>query len=90
VDSQPNRTSPSQAKAAFRPRRAALYWVDYLVIGATILTFLAVVATNNPHSARAQTRASLISASELPVQVSQLPIDLGLVKARIRLSLSGL
>ena len=90
MDSQPNRTSPSQAKAAFRPRRAALYWVNYLVIGATILTFLAVVAANNPHSARAQTRASLLSGSELPVQVSQLPIDTGLIRARIGLTLSGL
>jgi hypothetical protein len=90
VASQHNQPSVSQAKAAYRPRRAALYWVDYLVIAATILTFLAVLAANNPHTARAQTRANLLSASELPVQVSQLPIDAGLIKARIGLMMSGL
>jgi hypothetical protein len=95
VDSQHTRTPSSQAKAIYRPRRAALNWVDYLVIGATVLTFLIVVATNNPHTARAQTRTSqtrskLIPAAELPVQVSQLPIDAGLIKARIGLAAGGL
>jgi hypothetical protein len=90
VDPQHNRTSSSQVKALHRPRRAALYWVDYLVIGATIVTFLIVLATNNPHTARAQTHSSLISASELPVQVSQMPIDAGLIKARIGLASAGL
>ena len=88
MDSQYNQSPSSQTKTLFRPRRAALYWVDYLVIAATILTFLAVIATNNPHKARAETRASLITASELPVQVSQLPIDAGLIKARIGLAMA--
>ncbi len=88
--SQYNHSSVSSAKAAYRPRRAALYWVDYLVIGATILTFLAVLATNNPHTARAQPRVNLINASELPVQVSQLPTDAGLIKARIGLAMGGI
>jgi hypothetical protein len=70
----------------YRPRRAALNWVDYLVIAATVLTFAAVVAANNPHAARAQTRASLTN-SDLPVQTSQMPGDLGLIKARIGLTL---
>ena len=56
--------SPEKAKAVpYRPRRAALNWVDYLVIAATVLTFLVVVAANNPHAARAQSRASCVHAS---------------------------
>jgi hypothetical protein len=39
--------SPNKPKAIpYRPRRAALNWVDYLVIAATALTFLVVVAVN--------------------------------------------
>jgi hypothetical protein len=76
----------SQAKAiAYRPKRAALNWVDYLVIAATIVTFATVVAVNNPHAARAQTRTSVIPASELPVQSSQAHDDANLIKAKIGL-----
>jgi hypothetical protein len=75
---------------SYRPRRAALNWVDYLVIAATVLTFVVVVAANNPHAARAQSRASdLIPASQLPVQTSQLGGDAGLIKARIALARMG-
>ena len=80
--------NPNKAKAVpYRPRRSALNWVDYLVIAATVLTFVVVVAANNPHAARAQSRASdIIPASQLPVQVSQLGDEAGLIKARIRLT----
>jgi hypothetical protein len=83
--------SPDQkAKAVpYRPRRAALNWVDYLVIAAPALTFAVVVAANNPHAARAQTTSTIIPADELPAQVSapgELP---GLIKARIGLALAG-
>ena len=55
------KTTNSQANAiSYRPKRAALNWVDYLVIAATIATFATVVAVNNPHAARAQTRSSVI------------------------------
>jgi hypothetical protein len=82
--------SPDQnVKAApFRPRRAALNWVDYLVIAATALTFGAVVVANNPHAARAQTRATIIPATELPTQVAQLGQP-DLIKAKIGLALAG-
>jgi hypothetical protein len=83
--------SPEKAKAIpYRPRRAALNWVDYLVIAATVLTFLVVVAANNPHAARAMSRAGadIIPASQLPVQVSQLGSDAGLIKARIGLAMA--
>jgi len=75
--------SPDQkAKAVpYRPRRAALNWVDYLVIGATALTFAAVVAANNPHAAGAQTRASIIPAAELPSQDAPVADQAGLIKA---------
>ena len=82
--------SPDKPKAIpYRPRRAALDWVDYLVIAATALTFLIVVAANNPHAARAMGRAGadIIPASELPVQTSQLGSDTGLIKARIGLAM---
>lgn len=83
--------SPHQkAKAApYRPRRAALNWVDYLVIVATVLTFAAVVAANNPHAARAQTRASIIPAAELPTQLAQVTEQPGMIKAKIGLALAG-
>ena len=79
--------SPNNPKAIpYRPKRAALNWVDYLVIAATVLTFLVVVAANNPHAARAQSRAAdIIPASQLPVQTSQLGSEAGLIKARIGL-----
>ena len=83
--------SPDEkAKAVpYRPRRAALNWVDYLVIAATVLTFAAVVAVNNPHTARAQTRASIIPATELPSQDLHPGSQPGLIKARIGLALAG-
>ena len=79
-----------KAKAVpYRPRRAALNWVDYLVIAATALTFAAVVAANNPHAARAQTFSTIIPATELPAQVSAPGEQPGLIKARIGLALAG-
>jgi hypothetical protein len=81
--------TPNKSKAIpYRPRRAALNWVDYLVIAATALTFLVVVAANNPHAARAASRiaADIIPAAKLPAQTSQLGSDAGMIKARIGLA----
>jgi hypothetical protein len=78
--------TPNKSKAIpYRPKRAALNWVDYLVIAATVLTFVVVVAANNPHAARAMSRAAadIIPASQLPVQTSQLGSEAGLIKARM-------
>jgi hypothetical protein len=76
-----------QSKAvAYRPKRAALNWVDYLVIAATIATFATVVAVNNPHAARAQSRTTLVPASELAVQTGEVHEDAGLIKAKIGLA----
>ena len=81
--------NPNKPKAIpYRPRRSALNWVDYLVIAATVLTFLVVLAANNPHAARAQSRPSdIITAAELPAQTSQLDGKASLIKARIRLAM---
>ncbi len=80
----------TKAKAVpYRPRRSALNWVDYLVIAATALTFAAVVAANNPHAARAQTRATLIPAAELPTQLAQVADEPGMIKAKIGLALAA-
>jgi hypothetical protein len=76
--------------STYRPKRAALNWVDYLVIAATAMTFLTVVAANDPHVARAQSRLTLLSASELSEQVSQVASEPGMIKARIGLSRIGL
>ena len=84
------KSTHSQATAVpYRPKKAALNWIDYLVIAATIATFATVVAVNNPHAARAQTRSSVISAAELPVQIGQAHEDANLIKAKIGASRMG-
>jgi hypothetical protein len=83
-------TSPQTKIAApYRPRRAALNWVDYLVIGATALVFVGVLAVNSTYAARAQTLSSIIPASELPSQDAQMADRAGLIRARIGLALAG-
>ena len=73
-------SSDNSKTVPYRPKRAALNWVDYLVIAATVLTFVAVIAANNPHAARKPRRRRHPRAS---VQTSQLGGDVGLIKARI-------
>ena len=81
------KSTHSQATAVpYRPKKAALNWIDYLVIAATIATFATVVAVNNPHAARAQTRSPVISAAELPAQIGQAHEDANLIKAKIGLA----
>ncbi len=82
-----NSPQPKAKAAPFRPRRAALNWVDFLVIAATALVFAAVVA-NNTHAARAQTGSTVIPASQLPAQETRLGEETGLIKARIGLALA--
>ena len=82
--------SPDKAKAIpYRPRRAALNWIDYLVIAATVLTFAAVVVVNKPHAARAETLSTIIPAADLPSQDAHLGDRAGLIKATIGLALAG-
>jgi len=83
-----NSPSPKAKAIPYRPRRAALNWVDYLVIAATAITFTAVVVANKPHAARAETRSTIVPAGELPSQ-DGLGGQTGLIKARIGLALAG-
>jgi len=83
-------TSPQTKIAApYRPRRAVLNWVDYLVIAATALVFVGVLAVNSTYAAPAQGTSSIIPASELPSQDAQTADRAGLVRARIGLALAG-
>jgi hypothetical protein len=83
-------TSPQTKTAApYRPRRAVLNWVDYLVIAATAVIFIGVLAVNNMQAARAQSLSTIIPASELPSQDPQMADRAGLIKARIGLALAG-
>ena len=59
--------------------------VDYLVIAATVFTFLVVVSVNHSR-AKAQGHTTLLTI-EIPVQVSEIPDDPGLIRARIGLAL---
>lgn len=83
-------TSPqNKTNAPYRPRRATLNRVDYLLIAMTALVFVGALAINNTHSAHAQTRSSIIPASALPSQDAQMADRTGLIKARIGLALAG-
>lgn len=83
-------TSPQTKTAApYRPRRAALNWIDYLVIAATAMVFVAVLAVNGTYAARAQGRSNVIPASALPSQDAQPDTQAGMIKARIGLALAG-
>jgi hypothetical protein len=83
-------TNPQTKIAApYRPRRAVLNWVDYLVIGATALVFIGVLAVNSSYAARAQALSSIIPASELPSQDAEMADRAGLIRARIGLALAG-
>lgn len=83
-----NRPDQKAKAVPYRPRRAALNWIDYLVIAATVLTFATVVITNKPHAARAQTLSTIIPAAELPSQ-GNVGNQGGMIKARIGLALAG-
>lgn len=73
----------------FRPRRAALNWVDYLVIAITAAVFVGVLAVNQTSAAGAQTVSFVIPASELPSQDAHIDNRAGMIRARIGLALAG-
>jgi hypothetical protein len=66
-----------------RPSRAALNWVDYLVIAATALTFLVVVLAHSPHSRK--TRTSYLLRDTSP-QTGLMNDTADLVAARIKVA----
>jgi hypothetical protein len=66
-----------------RPSRAALNWMDYLVIAATALTFLVVVLAHSPHARK--TRTSYLLRDTAP-QTGLMNDTVDLVKARIKVA----
>ena len=79
MDSMTNRP---RAIARRRHSRLSLEWIDFLVIGAIILTFAAIVSTTVSH-ARASTHNG-VSSPQFSSEVSQIRDDPGLIKAKIR------
>ena len=72
-------------------RTPALTWLDFLVIAATGLIFGAVVMANIP-TGKSSMRTSAVPTAlprDVPVEISQLPDDPGLVRARIGLAIGG-
>jgi hypothetical protein len=84
-------TSPqTKTGAAYRPRRAALNWVDYLVIAITAAVFFGVLAVNQTNAAPARILSTtIIPASELPSQDARTDSQEGMIRARIGLALAG-
>ena len=76
---------PRAIAVPLESRRMRFSWIDLLVIAAALLTLAVVVdASTGRAKAAPVSKSSLISA-----EVSQLPDDPGLIRARIRL-VSGL
>jgi len=83
-------TSPqTKTGTPYRPRRAALNWVDYLVIAATAMVFAGVLAVNGTYAANAQGGSTIIPASQLPSQDARIDDQASMIKARIGLALAG-
>ncbi len=82
-------TPQSKIAAPYRPRRASLNRVDYLLMAATVMVFVGVLAVNGIHAARAQGASGIIPASDLPSQDAQIDGRAGMIKARIGLALAG-
>ena len=68
-------------------RRLSLTWIDFLVIAATVLTFGAVLMANIPNG-KASIRTNVLSTVG-PAEISQLPDDPDLVRARVKLANGG-
>lgn len=78
-----NKNEQKSVAAVGKFRGNRLTWIDYLVIAATILTFAVVVDAT---LARAKASTPPKPASTVSAQVSQLPDDPALIKARVRLA----
>ena len=74
-----------QDRSPTGPDRAALNWIDFLVIAAIVLTFAAIVSTT-VHAAKASTPTARIARLSTAGQTGQLGDDPGLIKAKIRLA----
>ncbi|MDP2332484.1 MAG: hypothetical protein Q8M19_17480 [Reyranella sp.] len=72
-------------------RRLSLTWIDFLVIAATVLTFGAVVMASIPNGKSSMRISAMTTAlpRDVPVEISQMPDDPDLVRARIGLAIGG-
>ena len=68
-------------------RKLPLEWVDILVIAAIVLTLGAIVIANTPIG-KSSIRTGALS-KDLSPEISQLPNDQELVRARIKLANGG-
>ncbi|MCW5735781.1 MAG: hypothetical protein KIS73_16750 [Enhydrobacter sp.] len=75
--------------APYRPRRAALNRIDYLIIAITALVFVGVLAVNTSYAARPADQSRVIPASDLPSQDAHIDNRAGMIRARIGLALAG-
>ncbi|CAN5877090.1 hypothetical protein BH11PSE3_BH11PSE3_27350 [soil metagenome] len=73
-------TTGTYRAKVFRPQ--ALNWIDFLVIAAIALTFVAIAGSTMKH-AKATVR---IDPPTFATEVGQIADDPGLIKARIRLA----
>ena len=81
---------PRTTARPFRPD--ALTWIDFLVMGAIVLTFIAIASTTISH-AKASTTYTKASAYNDPptfsTEMGHSVSDADLIKARIRLAVGG-
>ena len=80
---------PRTAARPFRPY--ALTWIDFLVMGAIALTFIAIASSTISH-AKASTYTKASAYNDPPTfstEVGQTPANADMIKARIRLAAGG-
>lgn len=81
-------TTDKAAAVARRYRRPVLTWIDFLVIGAIVLTFSVVLGTTiTRNKASAQNQRTTVP--EFTSEIGTIPSDSSLIKARIRLASGG-
>jgi hypothetical protein len=83
-----NTTTDKAAAVARRYRRPALTWIDFLVIGAIVLTFSVVLGTTITRN-KASAQQQPTTVPEFTSQIGVVPSSTDLIKARIRLASGG-
>ena len=81
-------TTDKAAAVARRYRRPALTWIDFLVIGAIVLTFSVVLGTTITRN-KASAQHQRTTVPEFSSEIGLIPSDSTLIKARIRLASGG-
>ncbi|WP_395710369.1 hypothetical protein [Reyranella sp.] len=81
-------TTDKAAAVARRYRRPTLTWIDFLVIGAIVLTFSVVLGTTITRN-KASAQHQRTTVPEFSSEIGLVPSDANLIKARIRLASGG-